>query len=93
MSVLVTDRGFGEDDWTGEIHPFDIFWSGQDLPEEDLAVEFTYEGLAWAPTNAGIYAVTGTIVDAHWEGWTNGMLVVAPSLIVTPVPARLTCST
>ncbi|HRO11376.1 DUF934 domain-containing protein [Amaricoccus sp.] len=40
MSVLVTERGFAEDDWTGEVHPFDIFWSGQDLPEEPLAVEF-----------------------------------------------------
>jgi uncharacterized protein (DUF934 family) len=40
MSVLVTDRGFGEDDWTGEVYPFEIFWSGQDLPEEGLAVEF-----------------------------------------------------
>ena len=40
MSVLVTDQGFGQDDWTGEVLPFDIFWSGQDLPEEGLAVEF-----------------------------------------------------
>ena len=54
---------------------------------EDLAVEFTYEGLAWAPTNAGIYAVTGTIVDAHWEGWTNGMLVVAPADQAIDFPA------
>ncbi|HRT06728.1 MAG TPA: MBG domain-containing protein, partial [Kiritimatiellia bacterium] len=44
-----------------------------------LAVEFTYDGLAWAPTNAGTYAVTGILVEAHWEGWTNGMLVVAPA--------------
>ena len=40
MSVLVTDHGFGQDDWTGEVYPFEIFWSGQDLPEEGLAVEF-----------------------------------------------------
>jgi len=40
MSVLVTEQGFRPDDWTGEVHPFDIFWSGQDLPEEALAVEF-----------------------------------------------------
>ena len=44
-----------------------------------LAVEFIYDGLAWAPTNAGTYAVTGILVEAHWEGWTNGMLVVAPA--------------
>ena len=44
-----------------------------------LVVEITYDGLAWAPTNAGTYAVTGILVEAHWEGWTNGMLVVAPA--------------
>lgn len=41
MAVLVTDQGFGPDDWAGErVLPFDVFWSGQDLPEEQLAVEF-----------------------------------------------------
>ena len=40
MTVLVTEAGFGSDDWPGEILPFDVFWSGQDLPEEGLAVEF-----------------------------------------------------
>ncbi len=44
-----------------------------------LVVEFTYDGLAWPPTNAGAYAVTGIIAEANWEGWTNGMLVVAPA--------------
>ncbi|HRT06738.1 MAG TPA: MBG domain-containing protein, partial [Kiritimatiellia bacterium] len=44
-----------------------------------LVVEFTYDGLAWPPTNAGTYAVTGIIAEANWEGWTNGMLVVAPA--------------
>lgn len=40
MSVLVTDTGFAPDDWAGSILPFDVFWSGQDLPEHGLAVEF-----------------------------------------------------
>ncbi len=40
MAVLVTEAGFGADDWRGEVLPFDVFWSGQDLPEEGLAVEF-----------------------------------------------------
>ncbi len=41
MSVLVTDKGFAPDDWAeGEVLPFDVFWSGQDLPEAELAVEF-----------------------------------------------------
>ena len=42
-----------------------------------LAVEITYDGLAWAPTNAGTYAVTGTIVEANWEGSATGLLTVA----------------
>ena len=40
MTVLVTEAGFRPDDWTAEVLPFDVFWSGQDLPEEGLAVEF-----------------------------------------------------
>ena len=40
MSVLVTDAGFAADDWTGEVLGFETFWSGQELPEEGLAVEF-----------------------------------------------------
>ena len=44
-----------------------------------LAVDITYDGLPDAPTNAGSYAVTGTVAEAQWEGWTNGMLVVAPA--------------
>jgi uncharacterized protein (DUF934 family) len=40
MSVLVTDAGFAADDWTGEVLGFETFWSGQELPEERLAVEF-----------------------------------------------------
>ena len=41
MTVLVTEAGFTPDDWAeGRVLPFDFFWSGQDLPEEELAVEF-----------------------------------------------------
>lgn len=41
MTVLVTEAGFTPDDWAeGRVLPFDLFWSGQDLPEEGLAVEF-----------------------------------------------------
>ncbi|HRT06117.1 MAG TPA: MBG domain-containing protein, partial [Kiritimatiellia bacterium] len=42
-----------------------------------LAVEFTYDGNAWAPTNAGSYAVTGTVNDANWQGSATDTLVVA----------------
>ena len=41
-----------------------------------LTVQFTYDGNGWAPTNAGTYAVTGTLVDAEFQATTNGSLVV-----------------
>ena len=41
MATVVTEKGFTADDWAeGRVLPFEIFWSGQDLPEEGLAVEF-----------------------------------------------------
>ncbi|HPG21960.1 MAG TPA: DUF934 domain-containing protein [Amaricoccus sp.] len=41
MAILVTKEGFAPDDWAeGSILPFDVFWTGQDLPEEGLAVAF-----------------------------------------------------
>jgi len=42
-----------------------------------LTVEFTYGGSATAPTNAGSYAVTGTVNDADWQGSAAGTLAVA----------------
>ncbi len=41
MTIVVTEAGFTPDDWAERrVLPFDFFWSGQDLPEEGLAVEF-----------------------------------------------------
>jgi uncharacterized protein (DUF934 family) len=41
LSVLVTDVGVVSDRWAGrEFLPFDVLWGGQDLPEEELAVDF-----------------------------------------------------
>ena len=42
-----------------------------------LTVELTYDGQTWAPTNAGSYAVTGTVQDANWAGEGRGTLTVA----------------
>jgi len=42
-----------------------------------LAVSVTYDGSAVAPTNAGSYAVIGTVVSGIYEGITNGTLVVS----------------
>ena len=41
-----------------------------------LTVELTYDGNAWAPTNAGSYAVVGTVNDANWEGTANDTLLI-----------------
>jgi hypothetical protein len=44
-----------------------------------LAVTLTYDGKAWAPTNPGTYAVTGTVNHAIYEGTAAGTLdVLAP---------------
>jgi formylglycine-generating enzyme required for sulfatase activity len=40
-------------------------------------VTFTYEGSATAPTNAGSYAVVGTIDDGIYQGSANGTLTIA----------------
>ena len=41
MTMVVSDAGFAPDDWAErQVLPFDCVWSGQDLPEEGLAVEF-----------------------------------------------------
>ena len=45
-----------------------------------LTVEFTYAGDAWAPTNAGSYAVTGAVNDAMYQGSAADTLVVARAL-------------
>jgi hypothetical protein len=42
-----------------------------------LNVIFTYDGSATAPTNAGSYAVGGTINDTNYEGSASGTLVIA----------------
>ena len=42
-----------------------------------LAVTFTYNGSATAPTSAGSYTVVGTINDANYQGSATGTLVIA----------------
>ncbi len=43
----------------------------------NLTVEFTYDGSASAPTNAGSYSVVGTVVDPVYTGSAAGTLVIA----------------
>ena len=45
-----------------------------------LAVAFTYNGSGTAPTAVGLYAVTGTVSDALYQGAATGLLVVAESI-------------
>jgi hypothetical protein len=42
-----------------------------------LSVEFTYDGNAGAPTNAGSYAVTGTVDDVNYQGSAADTLVIS----------------
>ncbi|HXI72120.1 MAG TPA: Ig-like domain-containing protein [Verrucomicrobiae bacterium] len=42
-----------------------------------LAVNFTYDGLPTAPTNAGTYQVVGTVADASYQGSATNNLVVS----------------
>ena len=42
-----------------------------------LAVNFTYNGGATTPTNAGTYSVVGTVNDATYQGSATGTLVIA----------------
>jgi len=46
----------------------------------DLTVTFTYDGSTTPPTNAGSYAVVGTIDNANYTGSSNGTLVISPAL-------------
>jgi hypothetical protein len=41
-----------------------------------LTVDFTYDGSATAPTEAGSYAVTGTVNEANWQGSSTGTLTI-----------------
>ncbi len=44
-----------------------------------LDVNFTYNGKATAPTNAGSYTVVGTVSDPNYTGSATGTLVIAPT--------------
>ena len=41
-----------------------------------LAVSFTYDSSSTAPTNAGSYAVVGTVNNANYQGSASGALVI-----------------
>lgn len=52
-----------------------------------LAVTFLYDGSASPPVNAGSYAVTGTVVDAMYQGGATGVLVVGKATQTITFPA------
>ena len=57
-----------------------------------LAVDLTYAGNGWAPTNAGSYAMAATVNDPAYQGATNGTLEVSPAgLTVTADAQRKAC--
>jgi LPXTG-site transpeptidase (sortase) family protein len=46
-----------------------------------LTVDITYEGSTTPPTEAGSYAVVGTINDPNYTGVANGTLVIEPATV------------
>jgi hypothetical protein len=58
-------------------------------------VTFTYDGSPTAPTNAGSYAVVGTVSDANYTGSSSATLVVgkATPIITWATPAAITFGT
>ena len=57
-----------------------------------LSVAFTYDGLAAAPTNAGSYAVVGTISDPNYQGSASATLVIASAPVILSQPVSTTIS-
>jgi predicted outer membrane repeat protein len=58
-----------------------------------LSVEFTYDGSFTAPTNAGTYAVVGTINDLVYQGSAAGTLEIgkaAQAITFAAIPDKLT---
>jgi CBS domain-containing protein len=60
-----------------------------------LLVALTYDGSPTAPTNAGSYAVVGTISDANYQGIAAGTLIIAKATptITWSSPAAITYGT
>ena len=60
-----------------------------------LVVDFTYDGGAPAPTNAGSYAIVGTVNEANYQGSASGTLVIAKAdqTIIFTGPANQPYST
>jgi hypothetical protein len=58
-------------------------------------VTLTYDGSPTAPTNAGSYAVVGTISDPNYQGSATGTLVIdkATPIITWGTPAAITVGT
>jgi hypothetical protein len=50
-----------------------------------LTVDFTYDGSSTPPTNAGSYAVVGTINDANYQGSATGTMVIGKADSTTTV--------
>ncbi|NCD25043.1 MAG: choice-of-anchor D domain-containing protein, partial [Deltaproteobacteria bacterium] len=54
-----------------------------------MTILITYNGHAWAPTNAGTYAVTGTVNEALYQGQATGLLtILTRTLTVTGAVAQ-----
>ena len=57
-----------------------------------LSVDLTYDGAPTAPTNAGSYAVVGTINNANYQGNASGTLVISALPVILSQPVSTTIS-
>ena len=55
-----------------------------------LAVEITYDGMSFAPTMPGMYAVVATVIEPHYAGATNDYLSIEGLAVPTGVFATPT---
>ncbi len=46
-----------------------------------LAMDFTYNGISAIPSNAGSYAVVGTVNDATYKGTASGTLIISKATL------------
>jgi hypothetical protein len=83
-STATVTLGSLSQSYNGQSHP-----ASATTTPANLAVTFTYNGLATPPVNAGSYTVVGTILDADYTGSATGTLVIGQ---VQPDSITLTSS-
>ena len=82
-SAFVTLSNFSQT-WDGTAKNVSV-----DTFPANLSVNFTYNGSALAPVNAGTYTVVATVTDANYWGGSTNTLVINPPPILDPIPEQI----